>query len=64
MATTTQSLREIRHQANMPQITKEEPDTETWINQDYADQDIGREIMDLARRKLHGNDGIPGEAYK
>ena len=58
------SLREIRQQAGLTQIMKGGPGTETWLNQDYTEQDIHREIRNLASRKSHGNDGIPGEAYK
>ena len=43
---------------------KEEPDIETWLNQDYKEQDIDKSLRNLANRKEHGNDGIPGEAYK
>ena len=57
-------LHGIRQKASLTQITKEEPEAETWISQEYAEQDIGREIRNLPRRKAHGNDGIPGEAYK
>ena len=57
-----ESLIEIRHRASLTRIIAEEPDTETWINQAYAEQDIGVEIRNLANRGSHGNDGIPGEA--
>ena len=42
----------------------EEPEIETWRNQVYEEQDIDRELRNLANRKAHGNDGIPGEAYR
>ena len=58
------NLYEIRRQAELTQIAKEEPGIETWINQDYEEQDINRELWNLANRKAHGNDGIPGEAYR
>ena len=57
-------IREIRQHAGITQITKEEPETAPWLNQDYAEQAIGREIRNLESRKAHGNDGVPGEAYK
>ena len=53
-----------KKQAELTQITKAEPDIETWLNQDYKEQDIIRELGKLAKRNEHGNDGIPGEAYK
>ena len=43
---------------------KEEPGIETWLNQDCGEQDIDRELRNLAKRKAHGNGGIPGEEYK
>ena len=45
-------------------IAKEEPEIETWRYQDYEEQDIDRELRNRANRKAHGNDGIPGAAYK
>ena len=48
----------------MNKIIQEEPDTETWISQGYDEQDLERELRNLANRKAHGSDGIPGEAYK
>ena len=41
-----------------------QPEIETWLNQDYTEQDIYIELRNLALNKSHGNDGIPGEAYK
>ena len=64
MAAPAPSLREIRHQASLAQITIAEPETETCLNQDYTDRDIDREIRNIPRIKAHGNDGIPGESYK
>ena len=55
---------EIRQQARITRITADEPDTETWLNQAYAEQDSGAGIRNLANRKLHGNDGIPGGHIK
>ena len=63
MATHTPTPRQIRRKSSLTQITKDEPDTEPWLNQDYADQAIDREIRNLSRRKALGNDGIPGESY-
>merc|ERR1712112_393396 len=48
----------------MGKIIQEEQDTEIWRNQEYDEQDIGRELRNLSNRKAHGSDGIPGEAYK
>ena len=49
----------------MPQrIITEEPETETWRNQEYAERDIDGELRNLTNRKAHGSDGIPVEAYK
>ena len=42
----------------------EEPEIETWRNQVYEEQDIDRELRNLANRKAHGNGGIPGESYE
>ena len=44
MMTLTQSLREIRQKESMAQITKEEPEAETWLTQEYAYQEIDREL--------------------
>ena len=59
-----EDIRLIRQQAALTKIIQEEPDTETWLNREYDEQDIGRELRNLANRKAHGGDGIPGEAYK
>ena len=48
----------------LTKITQEEPETGTRINQEYAEQEIGRELRNLASRKANGSDGIPGEALK
>ena len=45
-------------------IISEEPETETWINQEYSEQDIGKELRNLANRIAHVGEGIPGDAYK
>ena len=57
-------IREIRKQAELTRIMREEPDIETWLNQDYEEQDIDIELRNLEKRKAHGNDGITGEEYK
>ena len=58
------SLTEIRQQEKLTNVIAEGPDTKPWLNQAYAEQDIGAEIRNLADRKARGNDGIPGGAYK
>ena len=58
------NLQEIRQRASSAQIVKEEPGTETWMNQSDTEHDIDREIRKLSDRKAHGDDGIPGEEYK
>ena len=58
------NLYEIRKQAGITRIMKEGPEIETWLNQDYKEHDIDRELGNLTNRKAHGRDGIPGEAYK
>ena len=47
-----------------PRLYRGGPETETLLNQEYDEQDIGRELRNIANRKAHGSDGIPGEAYK
>ena len=54
----------MRKQAGLTQIMKEEPGIETWLNQDYKEQDIDRALGNLENRKAHDEDGIPGETYK
>ena len=56
-------LQTIRQHASITKITQLEPETETWINQEYAEQDIDRRLRGLANRKAHGCDGIPGKEY-
>ena len=58
------NLTEIRQRAKLTMVVSEEPDTETWINQAYAEQEIDTEISNLANRKANGNGRIPGEEYK
>ena len=58
------NLQEIRQQASTTQVIKEEPETETWLNQEHAELDIDREIRNLSSRKARGGDGIPGATYK
>ena len=43
---------------------RERPEIETWLNQAYAGKDIEIELKNPPLKKAHGNDGIPGEAYK
>ena len=57
-------LHRIREKSALMKITREQPEIETWLNQDYAEQDIDIELRNLALDKSHGNDGIPGEAYE
>ena len=59
-----ENLHGIRQQEELTRITKAEPEIETWLIQDYKEQDIGRELRNLENREAHGNDGIPGEEYK
>ena len=59
-----EDLQLIRQQAALTKIIQEAHDTETWLNQEYDELDIDRELRNLASRKAHGSDGIPGEAYK
>ena len=59
-----ENLQIARQQATHTKIITEEPETDTWLNQEYADQDIGRELRNMANRKAHGRDDIPGEVYK
>ena len=54
----------IRQQDAIAKIIQEEPETETWLNQEYDEQGIGRELRNLESRKSHGGDVIPGEEYK
>ena len=59
------NLETIREQASLAMIIEEEePDTETWLNQEYAEQYVGIGIWNLSGRKSHGGDGIQGYAYK
>ena len=41
----------IRKHAELTRIAKREPEIETWLNQDYKEQDIDRELGNLAHRK-------------
>ena len=54
----------IRQQGSLTKIIAEEPDTETWLIHEYTEQAIEIGIRNLANRKAHGNDRIPGEACK
>ena len=55
---------EIRQRECLTKSIDEEPDTETWLNQDRTEQDIDVDIRNSANRKAHGNDGIHGVEYK
>ena len=59
---TAENLQEIRERPQLTQLIKKQPEIETWLNQDYAEQDIDIELRNLSLSKSHGNDGIPGEA--
>ena len=59
-----ENLQIATQQAMLTNIITEEPETETWPNQEYAEQAIGRELRNTAKRKEHGSDGIPGEEYE
>ena len=59
-----EDLQLIRQQEVLSGIIQEGTEEETWINQEYDEQDIDRELRNLANRKAHGGDGIPGEAYE
>ena len=58
------ALRGIGGNADLTRIMSSKLEIETWMDQEYDEQDIGSEIRNLALKKAHGNDGIPGEAYK
>lgn len=57
-------IKEIRGNADLTKIMNDKPEIESWLNQEYSEQDIETELRNLALKKAHGNDGIPGEAYK
>ena len=59
-----EDLQLIRQQAALTKIIQEEPEKETRLNQEYDEQDIGRELRKLSNRKAHGSDGILGEACR
>ena len=59
----SQNIQIIRQQAMLTEIITEEPETEPWHNQEYAEQDIDRELRNMAYRKERGIDGVPGESY-
>ena len=59
-----ESITEIRQRASITKIIDEEPEIETWLNLSYTEKDIDIEIRNIANREAHGNDGIPGAAYK
>ena len=53
-----EDLKMIRKQDSLTRILTEEPDIETWLSQEYTEQDIEIELMNLENRKSHG------ESYK
>ena len=53
----------IRKRSRLQQIIHRRPDVETWLNQDYTEHDIDKELRRLANNRAHGSDGIQGEAY-
>ena len=61
---TAESLKKLRKQARLPRIITAEPDTGTWFNQEYTEKDIDVDLRNLANRKAHWGDGIPGAEYK
>ena len=57
-------LQHIRANSALMKIMREQPGIEAWLNQTYTEKDIEIEIKNISLKKAHGNDGIPGEAYK
>ena len=60
----SENIRTIREQSKLTRLVSEDPEIETWLNQEYTDHDIEDELRKLETRKAHGSDGIPGDAYK
>ena len=58
-----EDLKKISEQERLTKLTTKETEIETWQNHDYAGLDIDGELRELANRKAHGSDGIPGEEY-
>ena len=54
---TDEDLQLARQQEAIAKTIQEEPETETWINQEYGEQDIDRELRNLENQKAHGSDG-------
>ena len=46
-----EDLQAALQQAALTKIIQEEHETETWLNREYAEQDIGRELRNIAKRK-------------
>ena len=46
-----EDLHLIRQQSALAKIIQEEPETETWPNQEYDEHGIGRELRNLESRK-------------
>ena len=49
-----EDLQLIRQHAAPAKIIQEEPEAETWQNQEYDERGIGRELRNLENRKAHG----------
>ena len=54
----------IREKAITTKIIEEGADTEPLHKQEYTEQDVDIELMNMANRNANGNDGVPGGAYK
>ena len=48
------NMRKIRGQARLTNLTMENPGIETWLDQEYINQDIDDELRKLGNRKAHG----------
>ena len=59
-----EDIKQIRENSTLMKMMKKYPEIEEWLNRPYEEEDIMTEIKSLALKKAHGNDGIPGEAYK
>ena len=57
---TKEDIKLISKQARITRILQSETDIETWIGQEYKGQEIDIAHRNLAIRKAHGIDGIPG----
>merc|ERR1712105_519867 len=59
-----EDIKQIRENSTLMKMMKKYPEIEEWLNRPYEEEDIMTEIKSLALKKAHGNDGIPGGAYK